>query len=66
MSIQIHHDHGSRLGGIHLEMTGELDQDGYSVTECMGGSMGLKARDLSLNYQVSPTSPFRKCIFLCC
>ncbi|KAG0150987.1 hypothetical protein CROQUDRAFT_57659 [Cronartium quercuum f. sp. fusiforme G11] len=51
MSIQIHNDHGSRLGGVHLEMTGELDEDGYSVTECLGGSMGLKTEHLSLNYQ---------------
>lgn len=52
MSIQIHSDNDSRLGGVHLEMTGELDEDGYSVTECLGGSMGLKSEHLSLNYQV--------------
>ncbi|KNZ46859.1 uncharacterized protein VP01_689g3 [Puccinia sorghi] len=51
-SIQIHADNGSRLGGVHLEMTGELDSDGYSVTECLGGSMNLQAEHLRLNYQV--------------
>jgi len=50
-SIQIHAENGSRLGGVHLEMTGELDSDGYSVTECLGGSMNLQAEHLRLNYQ---------------
>ncbi|PLW13390.1 hypothetical protein PCASD_19190 [Puccinia coronata f. sp. avenae] len=50
-SIQIHAENGSRLSGVHLEMTGELDEDGYSVTECLGGSMDLKTEHLSLNYQ---------------
>lgn len=43
-SIQIHARLGSRLNGVHLEMTGE------SVTECLGGSMELD--DLSPRYQV--------------
>lgn len=50
-SIQIHAENGSRLGGVHLEMTGELDEEGYSVTECLGGSMNLQTEHLSLNYQ---------------
>ncbi|KAH9467204.1 hypothetical protein MJO28_000200 [Puccinia striiformis f. sp. tritici] len=50
-SITIHAENHSRLGGVHLEMTGELDPDGYSVTECLGGSMNLKTEHLSLNYQ---------------
>lgn len=50
MSFKIHHEHGSRLGGVHLEMTGELDEEGYSVTECLGGSMGLEPENLGLNY----------------
>ncbi|EGG01324.1 uncharacterized protein MELLADRAFT_53650 [Melampsora larici-populina 98AG31] len=53
LSFKIHHEHGTRLGGVHLEMTGELDEEGYSVTECLGGSMGLKPENLALNYTSS-------------
>lgn len=62
-SIQIHADNGSRLGGVHLEMTGELDSDGYSVTECLGGSMNLQAEHLRLNYQVR--LGFHVCVGVC-
>jgi 3-deoxy-7-phosphoheptulonate synthase len=51
-SIRIHTRLGSRLGGVHLEMTGEVNEDGYSVTECLGGSMELQDEELSKNYQV--------------
>ncbi|KAI4160400.1 MAG: hypothetical protein LQ342_005724 [Letrouitia transgressa] len=43
-ALQIHRKHGSFLGGIHLELTGD------PVTECVGGSQGLKDEDLSTNY----------------
>lgn len=43
-ALRIHADHGSFLGGVHLELTGE------AVTECVGGSEGLVEEDLSLNY----------------
>ncbi|CAE7182490.1 unnamed protein product [Rhizoctonia solani] len=51
--IQIHSSHSppSRLGGVSLEFTGELNEEGYSVTECLGGSMELKESELSLRYQ---------------
>ncbi|KAG8763990.1 hypothetical protein FRC11_007040 [Ceratobasidium sp. 423] len=51
--IQIHSSHSppSRLGGISLEFTGELNEEGYSVTECLGGSMELGESELSLRYQ---------------
>ncbi|CAE6347954.1 unnamed protein product [Rhizoctonia solani] len=51
--IQIHSSHNppSHLGGISLEFTGELNEEGYSVTECLGGSMELKESELSLRYQ---------------
>jgi 3-deoxy-D-arabino-heptulosonate 7-phosphate (DAHP) synthase class II len=52
-SIRIHNRLGSRLGGVHLEMTGEVNEDGYSVTECLGGSMELQDEELSKNYQVT-------------
>lgn len=42
--LTIHRAHGSYLGGVHLELTGE------PVTECVGGGAGLKEEDLSLNY----------------
>ncbi|KAL8828955.1 MAG: hypothetical protein Q9170_006375 [Blastenia crenularia] len=43
-ALRIHKEEGSFLGGVHLELTGE------PVTECVGGSEGLKDEDLSLNY----------------
>ncbi|KAF2751958.1 phospho-2-dehydro-3-deoxyheptonate aldolase-like protein [Sporormia fimetaria CBS 119925] len=43
-ALKIHKQHGSFLGGMHLELTGE------AVTECTGGSVELGDEDLSLNY----------------
>ncbi|KAF2201087.1 phospho-2-dehydro-3-deoxyheptonate aldolase-like protein [Delitschia confertaspora ATCC 74209] len=43
-ALKIHKQHGSFLGGVHLELTGD------AVTECVGGSEGLMEEDLSLNY----------------
>ncbi|KAL7268973.1 hypothetical protein RUND412_008384 [Rhizina undulata] len=43
-ALQVHKENGSRLGGVHLELTGD------AVTECVGGSEGLTDKDLSLNY----------------
>lgn len=43
-ALKIHKEHGSFLGGMHLELTGD------AVTECTGGSQGLDDEDLSLNY----------------
>jgi 3-deoxy-7-phosphoheptulonate synthase len=50
--IRIHGTSGSRLGGVSLEFTGELNEEGFSVTECLGGSMGLSEEELGLRYQV--------------
>lgn len=44
LALKIHKQHGSFLGGVHLELTGD------AVTECIGGSEGLAEQDLSLNY----------------
>lgn len=33
-------------------MTGDIDESGFSVTECIGGSMNLASSDLGLRYQV--------------
>ena len=44
LALQIHHDLGGALGGVHLELTGD------AVTECVGGSEGLTDEDLGLNY----------------
>lgn len=65
-SLRIHNECNSRLGGVSLEFTGELSEDGFSVTECVGGSMGLSEEDLVLRYQVrkySPTSKRCSCCF---
>jgi 3-deoxy-D-arabino-heptulosonate 7-phosphate (DAHP) synthase class II len=51
-SLRIHAECGSRLGGVSLEFTGELNEEGYSVTECLGGSMELSEEELGLRYQV--------------
>jgi 3-deoxy-7-phosphoheptulonate synthase len=50
--LAVHSQHGSRLGGIHLELTGEVDEQGESVTECTGGAMGLADEQLKMRYRV--------------
>ena len=52
--LRIHQSLGSFLGGVSLEFTGELNEEGFSVTECLGGSMELSEQELELRYQVSP------------
>jgi len=49
-AFEIHRALGSRLGGAHLELTGE------NVTECVGGAGGLTEADLEAAYrtQVDP------------
>ncbi|KAH9957686.1 DAHP synthetase [Russula dissimulans] len=49
--LRIHGECSSRLGGVSLEFTGELNEEGYSVTECLGGSMELSEEQLGLRYQ---------------
>jgi len=49
--LRIHSECGSRLNGVSLEFTGEMNEDGFSVTECLGGSMGLNESELCLRYQ---------------
>lgn len=44
-AFEIHAAAGSRLGGIHIELTGE------SVTECVGGAHGLSEADLNRAYR---------------
>jgi len=41
----IHAALGSRLGGVHLELTGE------NVTECLGGARDLTETDLARAYK---------------
>jgi 3-deoxy-7-phosphoheptulonate synthase len=43
-AFDIHAACGNRLGGIHIELTGE------NVTECIGGARGLCEADLKLAY----------------
>lgn len=43
-AFAVHREAGSRLGGVHLELTGE------NVTECVGGSSGLTEDDLQTAY----------------
>src|SRR5688572_17368185 len=49
-SFDVHARLGSRLGGVHFELTGE------DVTECVGGARGLAEDDLQRAYrsQVDP------------
>jgi 3-deoxy-7-phosphoheptulonate synthase len=44
-AFDIHTACGARLGGIHIELTGE------NVTECVGGARGLSEADLKLAYK---------------
>jgi 3-deoxy-7-phosphoheptulonate synthase len=44
-AFDIHAAAGTRLGGVHLELTGE------NVTECLGGARGLVEQDLDRAYK---------------
>jgi 3-deoxy-7-phosphoheptulonate synthase len=44
-AFEIHREHGSHLGGVHFELTGE------AVTECVGGSAGPREADLPRAYE---------------
>jgi 3-deoxy-7-phosphoheptulonate synthase len=44
-AFEIHAAHGSRLGGVHFELTGE------NVTECVGGARGLGPDGLDRDYR---------------
>ncbi|HET6631964.1 MAG TPA: 3-deoxy-7-phosphoheptulonate synthase class II [Rhodanobacteraceae bacterium] len=44
-ALDIHAAAGTRLGGVHLELTGE------DVTECLGGARGLNESDLDRAYK---------------
>jgi len=44
-AFDIHAAAGTRLGGVHLELTGE------DVTECLGGARDLVERDLDRAYR---------------
>ncbi len=44
-SFALHNELGSRLGGVHVELTGE------NVTECIGGARGLIESDLERAYK---------------
>src|SRR3546814_4981639 len=46
-AFDIHATAGTRLGGVHLELTGE------DVTECTGGARDLSDRDLERAYRSS-------------
>lgn len=50
-SLRIHASMSSRLGGVHLELTGDITEDGLSVTECLGGSMQLEEESLGLRFE---------------
>jgi 3-deoxy-7-phosphoheptulonate synthase len=45
LALSIHATLGSRLGGVHFELTGE------NVTECVGGARGLTEADLATAYK---------------
>ncbi len=47
LAFDIHNDNQSRLGGIHLELTGE------NVTECTGGARDLTDEDLKQAYHTT-------------
>lgn len=46
-AFAVHRSLGSRLSGVHLELTGE------NVTECLGGASGLSEKDLSTAYNTN-------------
>ncbi len=44
LSVRVHKEAGTTLGGVHFELTGE------DVTECVGGAAGVGEDDLTVNY----------------
>ncbi len=60
LAFTVHEANGSRLGGVHLEMTGE------DVTECTGGARGLSDADLARAYrtQVDPRLNYEQALEL--
>ncbi|MHC5004723.1 MAG: class II 3-deoxy-7-phosphoheptulonate synthase [Planctomycetota bacterium] len=59
-AFEIHAAAGTRLGGVHVELTGE------NVTECTGGARGLSDADLSRTYrsQVDPRLNYEQALEL--
>jgi 3-deoxy-7-phosphoheptulonate synthase len=59
-AFRIHHEQGSHLGGVHVELTGD------DVTECIGGARGLGEEDLSRAYrsQVDPRLNYEQALEL--
>lgn len=59
-AFDVHAENGSRLGGVHLELTGE------NVTECTGGARDLHESDLSRAYttQVDPRLNYEQALEL--
>jgi 3-deoxy-7-phosphoheptulonate synthase len=57
-SFTLHAELGSRLGGVHVELTGE------DVTECVGGARGLSEADLERAYKsrVDPRLNFEQAL----
>lgn len=45
LAFELHAAAGTRLGGVHVELTGE------NVTECVGGARNLVATDLDRDYR---------------
>jgi len=60
LAFEIHHDTGSHLGGVHVELTGD------DVTECTGGARGLTDGDLARAYrsQVDPRLNYEQALEL--
>lgn len=64
--LRIHSACNSRLGGVSLEFTGELNDEGFSVTECLGGSMELSEEQLGLRYQVRGSIRYKRLMTYLC
>ena len=60
LAFRIHAQHGTYLGGAHIELTGE------DVTECTGGARGLTDADLQRTYrsQVDPRLNYEQALEL--
>ncbi len=57
-AFDIHQRHGTYLGGVHFELTGE------DVSECTGGARGITAQDLGRAYrtQVDPRMNYEQAL----
>ena len=49
-SLEIHRERGTTLGGVHLELTGEVNTDGFSVVSGRSGDADRRLNVLAVRW----------------